>query len=508
MKKITRFLLSAIILLAIYIPLYSTTANPSAYKLTNFKMDQLKQDEIKVIITFKKKTSIRKISSLKNEKVNSLKDSSVVTASLSKNQIETLAKNDQVASIEKDQKVQISVVSSIDMKSVQAMAQSRDWGIDKVKAPSAWSSCLTGKGVKVAVIDTGVGPHEDVIVSGGISFVPYTTSYADDNGHGTHVAGMISAENNSLGVVGVAPDTSIYAVKVLDNTGSGYVSDIIKGLDWAITNKMDIVNMSLGFYYDSPALEAAINNAVGKGILVVAAAGNSGNYTGFPFTVSYPAEYENVIAVAAMDRYYLRADFSSTGPEVDVAAPGVDVYSTYLNNSYTTLSGTSMASPYIVGELSLLKQKYPTDTVQAIRNRLTNLAFDLGNSGVDAFYGYGLPIYGNDGSVTLPLKTKLTVTKSSEIIKPKDIISFTIKVTDQSNKPVSNASIYFNSQAPSTGMMSIVTSTTNRQGLATITLQSYTGYQTSEIGNYLVLIKAYKEGVVGSFGSKSFTVTQ
>ena len=505
---ITRFFLSALVLLAIYIPLYSTTANPSAYKLKNFKMNQLKQDENKVIITFKKKTSIHRINSLKSEKVDSLKGSPVVTASLSKNQIEVLVKNDQVESIEKDQKVQISVVSSKEKKSVLAMAQTRDWGIDKIKAPSAWSAGLTGKGVKAAVIDTGVGPHEDVIVTGGISFVPYTTSYSDDNGHGTHVAGIISAENNSLGVVGVAPDTSIYSIKVLDSTGSGYVSDIIKGLDWAITNKMDIVNMSLGFYYDSPALEATINNAVSKGILVVGAAGNSGNYTGYPFTVSYPAKYENVIAVAAIDRYYLRADFSSPGSEVDVAAPGENIYSTYLNNSYTILSGTSMASPYIVGELSLLKQKYPTETAHSIRNRLTNLSFDLGNTGVDAFYGNGLPIYGNDGLATLPLKTKLTVTKSSEIIKPKDVISLTIKVTDQSNKPVSNASIYFNSQAPSTGMMSIVTAMTNRQGLATITLQSYTGYQTSEVGNYLVIIKVYKEGVVGSFESTSFTVTQ
>lgn len=508
MNKKIKFLLSAILLLAIYIPLYSTTANPSAYKLANFKISQLKQDENKVIITFKNKPSIRHISSLKNEQVKLLKGSPVVTASLSKSQIENLAKNDQVISIEKDQKVQISVVSSKEKKSVQAMAQTRDWGMDKIKATLAWSAGYTGKGVKVAVIDSGVGPHDDVIVSGGISFVPYTTSYSDDNGHGTHVAGIISAENNSFGVVGVAPDASIYAVKVLDSLGSGYVSDIIKGLDWAITNKMDIVNMSLGFYYDSPSLDAAINNAVSKGILVVAAAGNSGNYTGFPFTVSYPAKYENVIAVAALDRYYLRADFSSPGPEVDVAAPGADIYSTYLNNSYTTLSGTSMASPYIAGELSLLKQKYPTETVQGIRNRLTSLAFDLGNLGIDPYYGSGLPIYANEGSATLPLKTKFSVTKSSEIIQPKSMISFTIKVTDLLNKPVSNASIYFNSQAPSTGMMSIVTSTTNRQGIATITLQSYTGYQTSEVGDYPVFIKVYKDGIVGSIGSTSFTVTQ
>lgn len=202
--------------------------------------------------------------------------------------------------------------------------------------------------------------------------------------------------NNSIGVVGVAPAANLYAVKVLDRKGSGYVSDVVAGIDWAITNRMDIINMSLGSSSYSEALEAAVNRAYGAGILLVAAAGNSGTDITSSDNVEYPAKFDSVIAVAATDATNLRAYFSSTGPEVEVSAPGVNIKSTYLNNSYVTMSGTSMATPMVSGDLALLKQANPTKTNAELRELLHQNVIDLGyldamgNAVKDNLYGFGL----------------------------------------------------------------------------------------------------------------------
>ncbi|WP_265416743.1 S8 family serine peptidase [Alkalihalobacillus deserti] len=141
----------------------------------------------------------------------------------------------------------------------------------RTEAPKAWESGYTGKGVKVAVVDTGVAKHEDLIITGGISFPSYTSSFFDDNGHGTHVAGIIGARNNNYGTVGIAYESSIYAVKVLDQ------NDVIAGIDWSITNKMDIVNLSLGTISHSSTLKQVVDKAYSQGVLVVAAVGNNGH---------------------------------------------------------------------------------------------------------------------------------------------------------------------------------------------------------------------------------------
>lgn len=272
--------------------------------------------------------------------------------------------------------------------------QTTDWGVERVKAPIAWSNGYTGAGVNIAVLDTGIAPHADLNAVSGVSKVGYTTSYFDDNGHGTHVAGIIAAKNNTIGVVGVAPDTKLYAVKVLDGTGSGYVSDVVDGIYWAISKgDIDIINMSLGSSSYSETLETAVNDAYYKGgILVVAAAGNSGTRNTSKDNVEYPAKYGSVIAVAATgsDVNNSRAIFSSTGTKVEVSAPGVNIKSTYLNNSYVTMSGTSMATPMVAGDLALLKQANPTKTNTELRIMLDERVKDLGYAGRDNLYGYGL----------------------------------------------------------------------------------------------------------------------
>nr|WP_232337189.1 S8 family serine peptidase [Lysinibacillus timonensis] len=347
-----------------------------------------------VIIIFKDDIDQRAVQNVNGEIEQVLDNMPVVTGEVPKNAIDDLERDKDVLAVEVDQRIHIN-------------GQLQDWGIQAVKAPTAWESEFTGKGVKIAVLDTGIAPHNDLEIAGGVSFTSYTPSYIDDNGHGTHVAGIIGAENNDIGVVGVAPDADVYAVKVLDRNGSGNLSDIIKGIDWAITNNMDIINLSLGTQVDSLALKQTVDKAYNKGILVVAAAGNDGNSEGIGETVDYPARYDSVIAVSATDSSNIRGAFSSTGAEVEVAGPGMKILSTFLSNQYAYMNGTSMAAPFVAGNLALLKQANSTSTHIQLRKKLKETVIDIGVSGKDSFYGYGL--------VQAPVKVTETVVKNDSI---------------------------------------------------------------------------------------------
>ncbi|AND42267.1 cell wall-binding repeat-containing protein [Cytobacillus oceanisediminis] len=282
-------------------------------------------------------------------------------------------------------------VKSVEFEeTVKVVGQMQGWGIKSIKATQSWSLDSTGKGVKVAILDTGISVHEDLTIAGGRSFVEYTDSFHDDNGHGTHVAGIIGAADNNKGIVGVAPDSRLYAVKVLDKTGSGFVSNIIKGIDWAITNKMDIINLSLVSAGSSTALKAAIDKAANAGIFVVAAGGNDGRKEGTGDTVSYPAKYPTVIGVAAVDELNNRGEFSATGNGIELSAPGVNITSTIPNNEYASYDGTSMAAAFVSGKLALLKELFPFASNSWIRNKIKENTRDLGEKGKDPLYGYGL----------------------------------------------------------------------------------------------------------------------
>ncbi len=239
-------------------------------------------------------------------------------------------------------------------KPVRAMARRGEitWGIARVDAPAAWDY-TEGAGVRVAVIDTGIDTtHPDLQgkVDGGYNAITGSQapgSYVDDNGHGTHVAGIIAAIRDGKGVVGVAPKARLYAVKVLDADGTGSLSDVIKGIIWAADNGMQVANMSLGSPQGSAAMEEALRYAEARGVVVVAAAGNSGA------SVGYPGAYPETIAVSASDWNDQLASFSSRGPQVKFIAPGVDIVSTYLGGGYLSLSGTSMATPFVTGMAAL-----------------------------------------------------------------------------------------------------------------------------------------------------------
>lgn len=324
-----------------------------------------------------------------NKELNSL---NALAVTLPENMIDVLANTPGVIKVEPD-----FIVTASGKPAPPTPVIPDDWGIQRINAPAAWSSGNTGKGVKIAVLDTGIAAHTDLADLSGVSIVNYTESYLDDNGHGTHVAGIIAAKNDFTGVVGVAPGAQLFAVKVLDGNGSGYLSDVVKGIEWATLNHMDIINMSLGSPNKSLTLETAVNAAYNSGVLLVAAAGNSGGANTSKNNVEYPAKYASVIAVAATssDINNTRASFSSTGLEVEVSAPGVNIKSTYLNNSYATMSGTSMATPMVAGDLALLieansKLVAPLTISELRLQVLDKRVKDLGTFGRDKLYGYGL----------------------------------------------------------------------------------------------------------------------
>ena len=277
---------------------------------------------------------------------------------------------------------------------VQAVRDYITCGLRIIYAPQAWRFS-TGYGVRVAVVDTGITPrHPDLRVYGGASFVPGVTRWYDDHYHGTHVAGTIAAIYNNRGVIGVAPRARLYAVKVLNRRGSGRFSSILNGLAWCYRRRMHVVNLSLGSgarTHNTRVYSRAFENAGRwlrrRGILAVAAAGNSGS-TRFPY-VGNPARCPSFMAVSAIDCRRRRASFSSYGPQVEICAPGVNIWSTFPPSGYRRLSGTSMASPHVAGVAALVKRRHPTWHGDTIRVHLWRRALDLGRPGRDWFFGYG-----------------------------------------------------------------------------------------------------------------------
>lgn len=265
------------------------------------------------------------------------------------------------------------VVSAIDRdKLTQEELAEIPWGVRRVGAHNAWSF-TTGKGVDVAVLDTGIDyTHPDLapVYKGGYNAIDESKPPLDDHGHGTHVAGTIGAVKDLKGVVGVAPEVNLYAVKALDSNGSGKYSWVVAGIEWAVKNNMKVINMSLGSRYSSDALKEAVRKAYEAGVVIVCAAGNDGG------AVNYPAAYPQTIAVSASNSSDKIAYFSSRGKEIDFIAPGVSIYSTYKGGGYKTLSGTSMAAPHVSGLAALaiaLGISAPAEVFEALKNAATKL---------------------------------------------------------------------------------------------------------------------------------------
>ena len=273
-------------------------------------------------------------------------------------------------------------------------------GINLVNAPEVWP-ISTGKGVKVCVIDTGIdAEHEDFatdLLTGleGIQGLPWDT---DAVGHGTHCSGTIAATDDNKGVVGVAPDAAIHTVRVFgDNGGFAYSSGLVDAALQCEAAGARIISMSLGGPVPNIMEFLSFRNLYNRGILTVAAAGNSGN-----FLFSFPASYAGVMSVAATDFELNKAPFSQFNFQVDIAAPGVDVLSTFPTNApcsiceaigeyqYGTISGTSMATPHVAGVAALIWSAFPDLTAEELTDVLEQSATDLGSPGKDNRFGWGL----------------------------------------------------------------------------------------------------------------------
>ncbi|WP_243094963.1 S8 family peptidase [Thermus thalpophilus] len=274
-------------------------------------------------------------------------------------------------------------------REVRASAQTVPWGVERIGAPTTTAK---GGNVSVYVLDTGIKVgHEDLTnLRGGYAVVKCRgrcqAAYDDDNGHGTHVAGTVAAVNNTVGVLGVAPAAELWAVKVLSGSGSGSISGIVQGLNWVIAHnnggKPKVVNMSLGgggtddqdgLYCPTTRSQDAFHNAIQKAvcdyrITVVVAAGNEGdnaaNHT--------PAAYDEVITVSATNSQNDWPSWSNYGPDVDLAAPGVSILSTWNTSTtaYNTISGTSMATPHVAGAAALVLSRYPSYTPSQVKAAL------------------------------------------------------------------------------------------------------------------------------------------
>jgi thermitase len=265
-----------------------------------------------------------------------------------------------------------------------------------IDAPEGWqaaglSSWPATGGARIAVVDTGIDQtHPDLsgqtaACASSLDLV-LVDQCADDNGHGTHVAGTIAAKaNNGIGVAGVAFNADLVICKALDEFGSGSIADVANCIDWAASQGAKVISMSL-VGGATMTIQQAVANAWndGNGAVIVAAAGNDGDDT-----VYYPAGYPEVVAVAATDNSDARADFSNANADVEIAAPGVDILSTSLGGGYATSSGTSMATPHVSGVAAILWQLHPTLNAAAIRFSLDAAVDDRGPAGRDTSFGFG-----------------------------------------------------------------------------------------------------------------------
>jgi subtilisin family serine protease len=353
-----------------------------------------------------------------------------IAAKLPEQAIENIQKTPRVTYVEMDVEVH-TLDAELD----------NSWGVKRIGAGTVHDSGNKGSGVKVAILDSGIDySHPDLNdnYQGGYDYVNNDKDPMDDNGHGTHCAGIVAAEDNEdngEGVVGVAPEAHLYAVKVLNSDGNGYLSDVIAGIQWSVKNGMQVISMSLGGDTYSRSLHKACDRAYDKDIVIVAAAGNE--YQG-PDTVSYPAKYDSVIAVAATDCDNNRASFSSTGPAVELAAPGVDVTSTWLDEQYAIAEGTSMACPHVAGTAALV-----IAAGGDVRKCLQDTADDLGTTGKDDLYGYGL-VNADEAALVdnTPNTMHIASIEMSKEIRGKNTKAIaTVTIVDADINPVEGATV-------------------------------------------------------------------
>jgi vacuolar-type H+-ATPase subunit F/Vma7 len=289
--------------------------------------------------------------------------------------------SDMVEEVRKPYIVRIPkpVISPVEVREVDKLNM---WNLELIGAYEAWLK-TKGEGVRIGIIDTGCDyRHENLKDrfdqrSPGFDFVRNNTRPLDENGHGTHVAGTVAGAKT-----GVAPESTLYALRVLDSYGCGSEIDVILALEWAVDHNLNVVNMSIGFGYDSIPLGDACKVAVDKGIVVCAAAGNEAYEPCFPGDYDFPG----IISVAAVDKSHKRPFWSRISENNDLSAPGIDIISSTPENSYAKMSGTSMATPHVAGSAALV-MAYCHEEPLSIEKMLEQNTEDIGEK---EKYGFGL----------------------------------------------------------------------------------------------------------------------
>lgn len=273
-------------------------------------------------------------------------------------------------------------------------SQYEPWGVSYINSKSYSSKHAYKKKVKVAIMDSGVdSTHRDLegkYISHYNAISPHDEA-VDMLGHGTAMAGIITANDNGAGIIGISPTVEIVSIKVLDDEGKGDLDSFVKGIEWAIKKNVDIINMSFGIKRDDPRLRYAIEQASNNGIILVAAAGNKPG-----MNTQFPAAYENVISVSAIDHSENPYPYVSLG-KIDFSAPGVNILTLQPNNEYDVFDGTSFATAHVTGIIAnLLSSKEYVKTkkmVEHIKKELIAISKDLGEPGYDPIYGNGSLIF-------------------------------------------------------------------------------------------------------------------
>lgn len=398
MKHLVAALLTVILVVASPLPTFSTSKKSVSKSLIRATFNQPNSSTDRLIVKYKKRSAVKAV------KVESSQSFSQV--------VRKLKDNPKIEYVEPDYWRKASLQPNDQHYSLQ-------WGLSKIQAPSGWDiEAGESNQVIIAVVDTGVDlNHPDLSgkLVAGADIVEGDNVPQDDNGHGTHVAGIAAASgNNGIGVagVGLGSNIKIMPIKVLDYSGGGYDSWVAEGVRAAVDRGANIINLSLGGSGYSQTLQEATDYALANNVLVIAASGNTGDST-----VNYPAGNPNVLGVGATDQNDQVADFSTYNGTVDVSAPGVDIASTYWyygRSVYAYSSGTSMATPFVTGLASLIKSKWPEYSASQISSRITDLSDDLGSLGRDNYYGAGrINIYNslnpNISVASVRVKNKLTV---------------------------------------------------------------------------------------------------
>ncbi len=311
------------------------------------------------------------------------------------NVVKATMTNDEAKELRKDEGVKVIIP---DLKT-KVLADEVTWSTTMMQAPAAWNTGYSGLGVKVAVLDTGIANHTDLTIVGRKDFITTGGTASDVHGHGTAVAGVIASKNNNAGIIGIAPNVQLYAVKVMDNNGGGSLSTVVSAIEWCIANGIDVANLSMGVDYTlltasektyfTTFLNSVGQNALANNLLIVAAAGNDGNASGID-NLAMPARGDGFLAVGAVDSNKNLATFSSIGPKIDVVAPGVGIKTLGTSNNYLLASGTSFSSPNVAGLAALYMERFPDYTAQQITDLITGYTEDRGTTGFDYYYGNGV----------------------------------------------------------------------------------------------------------------------